>query len=111
MLKKFYLISAIVGAIAPWSFFAWFFAAEGIDTPLFIESLFGNGAAAGFAVDVLISAVVFLVWSYNDSKKLNLRRWWILLPATFLVGLSLALPLYFYMREDATEKANPLTPA
>ena len=100
MLKRFYLVMAIFGILVPWFFFARFFAAEGLNVPLFVQSLFVNSAAAGFVADVLLSAVVFLVWSYSDAQKLGVGRWWLVLPASFLVGLSLALPLYLYMRHD-----------
>jgi hypothetical protein len=101
MIKTFYLIAAVIGTIIPWIFFASFFAAEGINVPLFISSLFENGAAGGFSADVLISIVVFWVWSFADAQRNGIRRWWWVLPASFLVGLSLALPLYLYLREDA----------
>lgn len=100
MMKTFYLIFAIMGTVIPWFFFARFFAAEGLDLGLFVQSLFANGAAGGFVADVLISIVVFLVWSYTDARKQGIRRWWLVLPATFLVGLSLSLPLYLYLREE-----------
>lgn len=101
MLKRFYLLSAIIGTIIPWAFFASFFATEGINIPLFISSLFANGAAGGFSADVLISIIVFLVWSYNDAQQQKIKKWWLILPATFTVGLSLAFPLYLYLREQA----------
>lgn len=100
MIKIFYLITAIVGTIIPWMFFANFFTTQGIDIPLFISSLFVNGAAGGFSADVLISILVFWVWSYRDSRQHNVNRWWLVLPTSFTVGLSLALPLYLYLRED-----------
>lgn len=99
-MKRFYLVCAIIGTIVPWFFFARFFAAQGFNIPLFVQSLFANGASGGFVADVLISFVVFLVWSFYDAQKLDVNRWWLVLPASFLVGLSLALPLYLYMRAD-----------
>ena len=69
--------------------------------PLFVRSLFANGAAGGFSADVLISIVVFWVWAYADAQQNNIRRWWLVLPAGLTVGLSLALPLYLYLRHDA----------
>lgn len=107
MLKRFYLIGAIIGTIVPWLFFASFFAAEGLNIPLFVQSLFVNGAAGGFVADVLISIVVFLVWSYADSQMLGVRHWWLVLPASFLVGLSLSLPLYLYIRHDYQTQFRP----
>jgi hypothetical protein len=100
MLKCFYLLGAVAGTVIPWFFFARFFAAEGLDIPLFVASLFANGAAGGFVADVLISIIVFLVWSFSDSRRLGVRHWWMVLPATFLVGLSLSLPVYLYLRDD-----------
>lgn len=100
MLKRFYLVSAIIGTIIPWLFFGSFFVSEGVDLPAFVSGLFVNGAAGGFSADVLISILVFWVWSYTDARRNQIRRWWIILPASFTVGLSLALPLYLYLRED-----------
>jgi len=96
--KSFYLICAVIGTIVPWVFFVSFFRQEGINIPLFIQSLFVNGVAGGFSVDVLISIFVFWVWSYADAKEKQIKNWWLVLPAGFTVGLSLALPLYLYMR-------------
>lgn len=103
MRKQFYLVAALVGTVVSWFFFWGFFATEGVNIPLFVSSLFVNGAAAGFSADVLISIVVFLVWSYGDAKRHHVPRWWLVLLSSFTVGLSLALPLYLYLREDALD--------
>jgi hypothetical protein len=100
MLKTFYLVCAIIGTLIPWLFFGNFFATQGVNVPQFVSSLFVNGAAGGFSADVLISLLVFWVWSYNDSRQNHIRRWWLVLPASLTVGLSLSLPLYLYLRED-----------
>lgn len=105
MLKRFYLLAAVLGTVIPWAFFLSFIADKGLDIPLFVESLFVNGAAGGFSADVLISAIIFWVWSYDDAQGHRVARWWLVLPATFTVGLSLALPLYLYLREAVREKA------
>lgn len=98
--KQFYLICAVLGTIIPWAFFAQFFAVEGMNIPLFLQSLFINEAAGGFSADVLISMVVFLIWSFYDAKQLAVKHWWFVVLASCLVGLSLALPLYLFFRED-----------
>ncbi|MEZ5714127.1 MAG: DUF2834 domain-containing protein [Paracoccaceae bacterium] len=97
-LRQFYLAAAVLGAVIPWLFFANFFAAHGPDPLTFIAGLFANGAAGGFSADVMISIAVFWVWSYVDARERNVRRWWLVLPASFCVGLSLALPLYLWLR-------------
>ena len=98
--KNIYLAFAIIGTVIPWVFFGRFFALNGLDIPLFIQSLFANGPAAGFSADVLISIVVFWLWAIVDARKHQVRLWWLIFPAGFTVGLSLAMPLYIYLRED-----------
>lgn len=98
-MKRVYLALAIVGTIVPWAFFIVFFAEHGVDLALFVRSVFDNAAAAGFAADIIISIVVFLIWSWRDARVRGITRWWLVLPATCLVGLSLSLPLYLYLRE------------
>lgn len=103
-IKQVYLALAVVGTIVPWVFFIAFFAEHGLDLPFFVRSVFDNAAAAGFAADIIISIVVFLIWSWRDARARGIARWWLVLPATCLVGLSLSLPLYLYFREG-TERA------
>jgi len=90
---------AVIGTVVPWLFFGSFFALNGLNIPLFLESLFSNGAAGGFSADVLITILIFWVWSWRDAVKNSVGGWWIVLPASCFVGLSLALPLYMYLRE------------
>ena len=104
--KNFYLAMAVVGTVVPWLFFGSFFALNGLDIPLFLKSLFVNGAAGGFSADVLITIVIFWVWSWRDATRHRIARWWLVLPASFCVGLSLALPLYLYLREPVEPQKN-----
>ncbi|MCB1498308.1 MAG: DUF2834 domain-containing protein [Bauldia sp.] len=99
-MKAFYLAACLVGTVVPWLFFGSFFAANGFDIIGFVRALFANGAAAGFSADVILSLLTFLIWSATDAARRQIRLWWLVLPAGSLVGLSLALPLYLYLRED-----------
>lgn len=98
-LRNFYIAMAVVGTVVPWIFFGSFFAAAGLDLPAFVGGLFANGAAAGFSIDVLLSILVFWVWSFTDARRHAIRNWWLVVPAGCLVGLSLALPLYLALRD------------
>ncbi|APG46126.1 DUF2834 domain-containing protein [Phaeobacter porticola] len=90
---------AVLGTVLPWLFFASFIAQHGLSPVLFIMALFENGAAAGFSTDILLSIPIFWTWSFFDAKREGVGLWWLTLPAAFTVGLSLALPLYFALRE------------
>lgn len=101
-MKHFYLVAAIAGAIAPYAFFADFFTDEGVGLATFIEALFANGAAAGFATDLLITSAVFWVWMLSRADG---PRPWPFILVNLLVGLSCAFPLYLYVRQRQSEAA------
>lgn len=73
--RTFYLLAALVGTLVPWLFFGSFFAQHGPDLPLFLKSLFANGAAGGFSVDVMISILVFWIWSWRDARQHLVAGW------------------------------------
>lgn len=99
--KQVYLVMMVIGTIMPWYFFSGFIAAQGMDLTGFLAAMYENGAAAGAVTDLFISAAVFWAWSYSDAKRVGVGNWWLVVPATLAVGLSLALPLYLYMRAGA----------
>ena len=75
-------------------FFIDFFAASGIDLLGFVDALFVNGAAGGFAADLLITSAVF--WIYLFTRPDGPSPWgFIVLNLT--IGLSCALPAYLYV--------------
>ncbi len=108
-MKRFYLLMAILGTVIPWIFFTRFIGVEGFDIPLFARSLFVNGAAAGFSADLLLSLLTFWVWSFADSRKKGVNLWWLVIPAGLTVGLSLAMPLYLYLRTESQPAMVPAT--
>ena len=101
--RPFYLAMMVVGTVGPWYFFSGFIGAYGVDLMAFLSALFANGAASGAMTDLLISAFVFWVWSFADARREGVGNWWLVVPATLAVGLSLALPLYLWMRAGAAE--------
>lgn len=98
-MPQFYLIVAALGSVIAWWFFGSYFAAHGPDIPGFVGSLFVNGPAAGFSLDLLMSIGVFWIWSFIDARRHAVAHWWLVLPTASFVGLILAMPIYFYLRE------------
>jgi len=103
-MKTVYLAGAVAGTLLPWLFFARFLAENGVAPGLFLSAVFATGPASGFAVDLLISCVLFWIWSWCDAREHEVTGWWLTIPAIWLVGLSLGLPLYLWLREHAFEK-------
>ncbi len=96
---RLYLILAIAGFVAPYYFLIHFLAANGLNLTLLVEQLFGTPISTFFAVDLIITALVFWVFLYQEARRLQLRRWWVFVVATLLVGPSFALPLFLHFRE------------
>ena len=102
-MKTLYLFAAFAGTVVPWLFFGGFIAENGINLPLFVAMIFATKPASGFAADLLICCAVFWIWSWRDAQWTGTRGWWRTIPAVWLVGLSLALPFYLWLRERAGE--------
>ena len=100
-----FLLLAIAGAVVPYVFFVDFFANG---TSGFVAGLFANGAAGGFAADVLISSLVFWIWMIPEARRVGVRHAWLLVVVNLAIGLSCALPLFLWLRErSAAHKAAP----
>jgi Protein of unknown function DUF2834 len=105
-LKTLYLVLCVVGVVLPyWQFLPWV-AANGLHLPLFFQQLFSNRIGGFFGMDVLVSSLVLVVFMRVESARMGVRgRWWAVL-ALLTVGVSLALPLFLYMRELKLEQTQ-----
>jgi hypothetical protein len=96
VLKNLYLALCIPGAALPlWQFVPWV-RVHGLDARLFVAELFANRISSFFAMDVIVSAAVVIVFALSEKQ---LRHRWAPIAATLLVGGSLGLPLLLYLRE------------
>jgi hypothetical protein len=103
--KDIYLLFCILGAVIPyWQFLRWLME-NGFDVSLFVQSLFANRISAFFVLDVLISAVVLLRFVSAEGSRLHLKHGWVVFLSVVLVGVSLGLPLFLYLRERQGEQS------
>src|SRR5215470_4720431 len=107
MRKNLYLALAILGLALPYYFLVSFVVATGPDPGAFVKELFATKISSFFVADLLISAVVFLVYLRPEARRYGMARWWIYVVATLLVGLSFAFPLFLYVRESSVRAARP----
>lgn len=96
--RNFFIAMALIGTLVPWYFFGGFIAENGLGLGGFVAAIFNNGAAAGAGADLVLSSTVFWVWSFYDARNKGVSGWWMMIPATLLIGLSLALPAYLAAR-------------
>jgi hypothetical protein len=101
-MRKVYLFLAIAGLALPYYFFVSFLAQNGLDLALLVEQLFANDISTFFAIDLVITALVFLAFSYREAQGGKVKNWWVYVAATLVVGPSFALPLFLYVREGAS---------
>lgn len=101
--KHIYLFLAVIGLIIPYYFLISFLMAHGFDAPLILKQLFGTPISTFFAVDLIVSSVVFMVYLEQEAKRRSMKHGWIYLIALLTVGLSFALPLFLFVREAHLE--------
>ena len=103
MKKNIFLVLALMGLFAPYYFLFRFLSANGLNIPLLVQQLFTNDISTFFAVDLVISMIVFWIYMIAEADRLQMKNWWLYILASLLVGLSFALPLFLYFRERQLE--------
>jgi predicted exporter len=101
--KYVYLALCIAGTLLPYSQFVPFLREHGLDMRLFVEQLFATRISAFFALDVVVSSVVLWTFVFVEGPRRGVKRLWMPIAASLLVGVSLALPLFLYLREARAE--------
>lgn len=102
-MKNLYLSLTILGGVIPYLFFFDFFQSEGVDLPLFIESLFVNGAAGGFSADLLFTSFVFWLFMFTEAGNSKNPKPYLFIVLNLSIGLSCALPAYLYAKARAVD--------
>src|SRR4051812_17250575 len=99
--EKVLMALTVVGFVFPNVMVAIFIAQHGVDLGRYFGDVVGTLPAAQFAADLTWCALGFIVWAAWDGPRSGVRRWWVLIPASLLIGLCFGLPLYLLMRERA----------
>lgn len=98
--KHIYLVLALLGLALPYAQFIPWVLDNGLNISLLLEQLFANRISAFFGWDVIVGAVVVIVFAVMDGRKNNVRFWWLAIIGTLSVGVSFGLPLYLFLREE-----------
>ncbi|MBN2111430.1 MAG: DUF2834 domain-containing protein [Methanosarcinaceae archaeon] len=68
------LMLCVAGFILPYFYFTSYLLENGMNVPLLIEQLLANDISIFFATDLIISAVLLLVFILTETKHLNLQH-------------------------------------
>lgn len=104
--KTLYLALCVVGAVLPYSLFVPFLLENGLDLRLIVEQMFANRISGSFALDVIVSSIVFWVFVVVEGRRAGVKSFWAPIAANVVVGLSLGLPLFLYVRERRLEAVS-----
>ena len=107
--KALYLLLCILGFALPYSQFIPWVLEHGLDMRLFLEQLFANRIGGFFGLDVLVSTVTLIGFVRNEGGRLKMERLWLPIASVLLVGVSLGLPLFLYLRERELERRAAAT--
>ena len=98
--KHLYLALCLLGTLLPLAAFLPFIQAHGLDLPTFFQQLFATPVSRFFAWDVIVSSLVLWAFVAIEGRRLGMSRLWMPVVGNLLVGVSLGLPLFLYMRES-----------
>jgi hypothetical protein len=100
----FYLCLAFVGAVGPYSFFGQFLMAHGLNFQELSTQLWASPVSSYFGINMIVSALVTLLFVFTEGRRLKLKGLWLPFIATLLVGVSCGLPLFLYLRRLSMDK-------
>lgn len=109
-LRHVYFILMLFGIALPYWQIAPWFSANGLNAKLFFSELFSNRVGGSFGMDVSVSTAVILIFAAAETIRLNLRRGWLIVAATFIgtfgAGVSCGFPLFLYLRQREIDESS-----
>jgi hypothetical protein len=97
--RHLYLALCLIGTALPLAAFLPFLRTPGAGPGLFLAQLFATPVSGFFGWDVIVSSLVLWSFVLIEGRRLAMRGLWAPIAANLLVGVSLGLPLFLYMRE------------
>ena len=77
---------------------------NGFDIPLLLEQVYTSRIAAFRLLDVIVLAVVLILFVLTEGRKHKVPHLWVPFLGTVTGGVSFGLPLYLYLRERSFRK-------
>jgi hypothetical protein len=101
------LALAIVGFLVPNTMVTMFAIRHGVPLSAYFRHWGESLPATQLACDVSIAFVAFALWAAWEGRRIGMRTWWLPIPASLLVGLCFAVPLFLLLRERALRARPP----
>jgi GNAT superfamily N-acetyltransferase len=94
-----YFALALLGALLPLSQFIPWLLDHGLDARLFVAELFSTRIGSFFGWDVIVTALVLILFVLAEGRRHGIGRLWMPIAATLCIGVSCGFPLFLAMRE------------
>ena len=110
--ERYFLLMTIVGFTVANAMVAAFIIDNGVDLGQYFGDWYRTLPAAQLTLDLAICFWAFVPWAAWEARSTGQRNWWYVVPASLLVGLCFAIPLYLWQREralGARPSADPAT--
>lgn len=105
-MKKIYFLLMILGLFLPLSQFLLWLNEIGFDISLFINTIIEDKLSLFAWLDVIISAIVLIIFIIYEGKKLSMPKIWLPIVGTLSIGVSFGLPLFLLLREIHIENIH-----
>jgi len=96
-MKNALLLLAIFGAVIPMLYFTGAIHGEVLPLRGILPALFANSVVGGITSDLIVSSAAF--WVFILGRRAGPSPW-PFIAINLLIGLSMALPLYFYFAQE-----------
>jgi hypothetical protein len=104
--ERLLLILTVAGFIVPNVLLGIFIADEGFDPGGYFSLWTDSTPSTQLTLDLTIAALAFFVWAGLEGPRSRIRHWWVVYPASLLVGLCFGLPLFLLLRERSIRGAE-----
>jgi hypothetical protein len=81
-----------------------FLRTYGFNRGEFMAQLFATPVSSFFGWDVIVSSAVLWAFVFFEGRRLGMSGRWAPIAGNLLVGVSLGLPLFLFMREVRRER-------
>ena len=105
-MRTIYALLALLGVILPYTVFGPWLVQNGLAVGLLWDAATANSISLFAWLDVIVSGVALLAFIFTEGRRLQMTGLWIPVVALFSVGVSLALPLFLYMREGRLARGS-----
>ncbi|MEK5438709.1 MULTISPECIES: DUF2834 domain-containing protein [Paenibacillus] len=103
-MKYFYGVLSFLGLVLPYSQFIPWVVRNGLDLSLLFEAITSTRIGAFAWMDVLVTAIVLMGFILLEGTRKKMKYLCLPIAGTLLVGPSLGLPLFLFLRQLHLEK-------